>query len=84
MSFEYPNNKSANDQSFSHNITELKNIRLKNVNDIIIIAQININSIELLSHHVSGNIDILIITKTKLDKSFPSGQFSLTSVLRTI
>ena len=83
MSFEYPNNKSANDQSFSHNITELKNIRLKNVNDIII-AQININFIELLSHYVSGNIDILIITKTKLDKSFPSGQFFLTSVLRTI
>ena len=44
----------------------------------IIIAQINTNSIrnksELLSHYV---IDILIITETKLDKSFPSGQFLL-------
>ena len=62
-SFEYPNKKSANDQSVSHNINELKNIRLKNVNNIII-AQININSIrnkfELLSHYVSGNIDIII------------------------
>ena len=79
-SFEYPNNKSANDQSVSNNINELKNIRLKNVNNIII-AQININSIrnksELLSHYVSGNIDILITTETKLDKSFPSGQFLL-------
>ena len=79
-SFEYPNNKSANDQSVSHNPNELKNIPLKNVNNIII-AQININSIrnkfELLSHYVSGNIDILIITETKLDKSFPSGQFLL-------
>ena len=62
-SFEYANKKSANDQSVSHNINELKNIRLKNVNNIII-AQININSIrnkfELLSHYVSGNIDIII------------------------
>ena len=56
----------------------MKNIRLKNVNNIII-AQININSImnkfELLSHYVSGGI--LIITETKLDKSFPSGQLLL-------
>ena len=79
-SFEYPNNKSANDQSVSRNINELKNIRLRNVNNIII-AQININSIrnkfDLLSHYVCGNIDIFIITETKLDKSFPSGQFLL-------
>ena len=58
----------------------MKNIRLRNVNNIII-AQININSIrnkfDLLSHYVCGNIDILIITETKLDKSFPSGQFLL-------
>ena len=60
-SYEYSNNKSANDQLVSHNVSELKNIRLKNVNNIII-AQINMNSIrdkfELLSHYVSGNIDI--------------------------
>ena len=58
----------------------MKNIRLRNVNNIII-AQININSIrnkfDLLSHYVCGNIDIFIITETKLDKSFPSGQFLL-------
>ena len=58
----------------------MKNIRLRNVNKIII-AQININSIrnkfDLLSHYVCGNIDIFIITETKLDKSFPSGQFLL-------
>ena len=28
-SFEYSSNKSANDQSVSHNINKLKNIRLK-------------------------------------------------------
>ena len=79
-SFEYPNNKSANDQLVFRNIDELKNICLKNVNNIVI-AQININFIgnkfELLSHYVTDNIDILIITETKLDKSFPSGQFLL-------
>ena len=31
----------------------------------------------MLSHYVSGNIDIRIITETKLDKSFPNGQFLL-------
>ena len=75
-SFEYPNNKFANDQSVSHNINELKNNRLKNVNNIII-AKINIHSIrskfELLSHYVSFNILILIITETKIDKTFPRG-----------
>ena len=85
-SFEYPNNKSANDQSVSHNINELKNIRLKNVNNIII-GQININSIrnkcQLLSHYFSGNIEILIITETKLPKSFPSVQCLLQGYLET-
>ena len=80
-SFENPNNKSTNDQSVSHNINELKNICLKNVNNIIV-SQIKINSIrnkfERLSHcYVSGNIDILIITEAKLDRPFPSGQFLL-------
>ena len=58
----------------------MKNIRLRNVNNIII-AQININSIrnkyDLLSHYVCGNIDIFVITETKLHKSFPRGQFLL-------
>ena len=68
-SFEYPNNKSANDQSVSHNISEMKNIRLKNFNNIIF-PQININSLrnkfELLSHYVSSNIGILITMETKV------------------
>ena len=31
----------------------------------------------MISHYVCGNIDTFIITETKLDKSFPSGQFLL-------
>ena len=49
------------------NINELKNICLKNVNDIII-AETNINSIKnkfYLLSHARGNIDILIITGKK-------------------
>ena len=76
----FPNKKSANVQLVSHNTNELKNIRLKNANNIII-AQINTNSIrnkfELLSNYVSGNIDILIIMEIKLCKSFPNGQVLL-------
>ena len=74
-SFEYPNNKSPNDQSVSRNVNKSKSIPSENVNNIIF-AQININSIknkfELPSHYIGG---VLIITAKKLDKSFPSGQF---------
>ena len=65
----------------SHNsIEELKNIRLRNLNNVIV-AQLNINSIrnkfQFLSYYVCGNIDILLITETKLDITFPSSQFLL-------
>ena len=39
----------------------------------------NINSIrnkfELFSEHTKGNIDVLMISETKIDDSFPVGQF---------
>ena len=42
-------------------------------------AHLNINSlrnkIDYLVEQVIGNIDILMISKTKLDISFPTGQF---------
>ena len=47
----------------------------------MILAQININSIrnkfDILSSYIKDNLDILVITETKLDASFPSRQFSL-------
>ena len=53
-------------------------IRKKNL-DRIIIAQLNINSIrnkfELLSDATIGNIDILMVSETKIDESFPISQF---------
>ena len=57
---------------------ELKSLRLNNVNRVII-GQININLIRSkfvdLVKVVRGNIDILMISETKLDVSFPTSQF---------
>ena len=43
------------------------------------IGHININSIrnkfEMLSNNIKGNLDILMISETKLDSTFPSNQF---------
>ena len=42
---------------------------------------ININSIrnkfEMLSNSIKGNLDILMISETKLDSTFPSNQFTI-------
>ena len=58
--------------------TDLTSYRVKNVGEIII-ATLNINSIrnkfEELKMLISGNIDVLVVTETKLDDSFPTGQF---------
>ena len=57
----------------------IKNIKEMNT-DRIITAHLNINSIgnkfDALKSIISGNIDILLITETKLDKSFPHPQFA--------
>ena len=56
----------------------LKNLRLKNVNRLIC-AQLNINSLrskfDSLINIINNNIEILMISETKLDPSFPTGQF---------
>ena len=60
---------------------ELNNLRLKNPN-MLICTHLNINFVrnkfELLSEFIKNNIDILImISETKLDSSFPKGQFQI-------
>ena len=56
----------------------LKFIRIDNLNKLII-AHLNINSIrnkfDFLVNKIEGNVDILMISETKLDESFPTGQF---------
>ena len=58
----------------------LKALRLKNVNKLII-AYLNINSLrnrfEFLIPLTKDNIDVLMISETKLDESFPINQFMI-------
>ena len=58
----------------------LNDITVKNPNRIII-AHLNINSLrnkfEDLKSLVKDKVDFLCITETKLDKSFPEGQFTM-------
>ena len=57
---------------------KLKSLRIANLNRVII-AQININSIrnkfDALVSGIRGNVDILTISETKIDDSFPNRQF---------
>ena len=61
-------------------LTKLKDIRAKNLNQIVI-YDININSIrntfELLAEAVMGNVNVLMVTETKVDKSFQTSQFGI-------
>ena len=54
--------------------------RIRNLNKIVV-GHLNINStrnkFDFLAHQVQGNIDILMISETILDESFPPGQFLL-------
>ena len=58
----------------------LRDISRKNMNRIKI-DQLNLNSIrnkfDVLVPAVVGNLDILLITETKIDSSFPEGQFEI-------
>ena len=44
-------------------------------------AHLNINSLrnkfDLLTDQIKGNVDVLVISETKLDDSFPTGQFKI-------
>ena len=59
---------------------KLKNTRLKNPNRLII-AQLNINSLrnkfDSLVRMLHDNLDILLISETKIDSSFPTAQFQI-------
>ena len=59
-------------------ITSLQSIRIDNLKNVII-GQLNINSLRNKFHAlveiIHGNLDILVITETKLDHTFPENQF---------
>ena len=74
------NEKSEIDNEIVDHITnaDLKSLRIRNLNKIVV-GHLNINSIrnkfDFLAHQVKENIDILMMSETKLDKSFPPSQF---------
>ena len=55
-------------------------MKLINVNRLVI-GQLNINSLrnkfDALQMLIKGNIDIFVVTESKLDSSFPSQQFAM-------
>ena len=71
--------ESEKEKNKSQNIN-LKSLREENP-DRPIFAQININSIpnkfQFLASQVINNVDVLLVSETKLDDSFPTAQFLL-------
>ena len=69
-----------NDPTVSQSDVEkaLKGIHISNMNKVIF-GHLNINSLrnkfDLFSEQVKGSIDILMVSETKLDDSFPEAQF---------
>ena len=64
--------KGNNSENFKYYLSSL---RRKNLNRVIL-AQLNINSIRnkfhLLAEGIKGKVDVLMISETKIDESFPS------------
>ena len=76
-----PESASSNKRSNKSLTTDfLENLRWKNKNRPII-AQLNINSLRnkfgFLSSQITNYVDIMLLSETKLDDSFRTGQFSL-------
>ena len=74
-----PTSTEINNELVHHTSNKyLKSLRIRNLNKVVV-SHLNINYIrnkfDFLAHRVQGNIDILRISETKLDESFPPGQF---------
>ena len=67
---------SADFQDAGNRMNILHEIRIKNANRLII-GHLNVNSLrnkfEMLEELIKDKIDIFLISETKLDSSFPSG-----------
>ena len=69
----------------SHVVSErsLKEISAKNLNRIVL-AHLNINSLrnkfDILTDQITRNVDIIVISETKLDDSFPEFQFKFLGI----
>ena len=72
------NHVTSNEKKIELDSNYLSNLRAKNINRLLI-GNLNINSISnkfnQLKLLVRGKVDILVITETKLDSTFPTSQF---------
>ena len=77
-SIDYNNSVVSNEKVTEKDSDFLPILRVKNVIRLII-GNLNINSIsnkfDQLKLFVQGKVDILIVTETKLDSTFPTSQF---------
>ena len=73
-----PNYVIRKNDSSVESVASLEKLRLDNPNRPIF-GHLNINSIrnkfEMLPNIIQGKLDILLVSETKIDISFPSGQF---------
>ena len=81
----FPTSSGVSSKNQGDAMDVLKEIRVKNVNRVII-GTLNINSLaskfEQLKLIIGNFLDILLIQETKLDPSFPSGQFVINGYKR--
>ena len=75
---ECNSDKTNVDQKVTDGNRVLKSLRYNNLNKLIF-THLNIHSItnkfELLSEQVRGNVEVLMVSETKIDDSFPIGSF---------
>ena len=84
MDISSENNENPPEVCINDNNTDplltLKKLKINNLSRLVI-GHLNINSLrnkfESLKQLIKGNIDILVITESKLDESFPSQQFDI-------
>ena len=77
-----PNESETTDSENDSPHKILQDLRIKNTEKIII-GQLNINSVRnkigLLADMMTNKIDILLISETKIDQTFPKSQFLIQS-----
>ena len=59
-------------------ISDLKKLRIKNPGKLVT-GQLHNNKFEIFTLQIHRNVDILMISETKLDSSLPTGQFLINS-----
>ena len=79
-SFRHQSDDTSINEASLNPLSKIRNLRIRNINRVII-GNLNISSLpnkfDQLRETVLKHIDILIITETKLNDTFPNAQFSI-------